>query len=99
MRDEEERPDIGCWLDFVEANLVTHQIVLWLPEGDCTFMTPAIEYCKGIDPEVTFIQTISGRRWNVQYVLRDGGWKALLPERDYRVPWGVNSLLIGGKSA
>ena len=52
-----------------------------LAPGHCTDMVGAIEFCRGVDPDVTAIATFSGDQLDTRYRKGDNGWQAYGPPR------------------
>ena len=62
---------IQCALVRLTYDCVEKDLILYVPEEDCTDQSGAIEYAKGIDPRVKSILVISGDRKDIRYHRRD----------------------------
>ena len=72
---------IGCRLLAAHFDFAEHQARLMLPAGHCTDMQGAIEFCRGVDPDVTAIATVSGDHLDTRYRKGAAGWQAYGPPR------------------
>jgi hypothetical protein len=72
---------IGCRLLAAHFDFEAHQARLMLAPGHCTDMMGAIEFCRGVDPDVTAIATFSGDKLDTRYRKGDNGWQAYGPPR------------------
>lgn len=70
------RDDVSCFVRNLTYDFKAKSGVLYLEDGSCTDMSGCIDLFKRIDPNVSTILTIAGRRKDTAYVLTDGGWSA-----------------------
>lgn len=72
----EYHPELQCGLLTVRACLVSHQVRLYFPAGECCDMAGTIAYAERIDPAVCFIDTFSGDDPDTYYQKLGSTWQA-----------------------
>lgn len=70
------REDVQCFVRHLSYDFKAKAGILYLEDGSCTDMSGCIGLFKKIDPNVSTILTIAGRRKDTAYVLADDGWQA-----------------------
>lgn len=73
---------VQCFVVKLEYDFKSKAGVLYLEEHSCTDMRGCIDLFKKIDPSVTSIQTIAGKRRDTWYIFANDKWQArATPER------------------
>ena len=75
-------PWLGCPVQQIHYDFVTHIGQAVLLEGHCTDMRSVIRYFCAIDPHVQRILTVSGAQLDTCYVRHGETWQARQPRQE-----------------
>ena len=73
-------PWLGCPVQQIHYDFVTHIGQAVLLKAHCTDMTSVIRYFCGIDPQVQCIVTIAGSTLDTCYTRQGTAWRADCPD-------------------
>jgi hypothetical protein len=78
--------DLWCHPESMEYDFKSNTGVLRMPPVECCDMSGCIKMFKKIDPRVKRINTISGKYWDMIYILTGDEWKSFLPDSHTPAP-------------